>query len=304
MVYISKKRKSRKTKSKSKNKNIKENYISPELKKCNKTLIKHENNCQCVNKKGYPSAKIDTCIKTKNNKKCSKYNECKKKFQQFMTVSNSEPEYNPDPWNKSYVKSSHNCYTYFLDDKIDSLKTKCSKECEKKQKRERKKGKQFECPPKNDNRISNCGDLKPQPGDYAYNQGDLSKNNDIYTCKSMENKVFQDNLNNNKSVITKVKFTDRCPKGRYKGAIVVDPGKNPKKGNTFHFYRQDKNMRFSHKPGVLEVENYDASGDPIYSPELADRNYNKRKSKNGINYKTFCGYYCIPNNRTADTNAI
>ena len=63
-------------------------------------------------------------------------------------------------------------------------------------------------------------------------------------------------------------------------------------------------MRFSHKPGVLEVENYDASGDPIYSPELADRNYNKRKSKNGINYKTFCGYYCIPNNRTADTNAI
>ena len=34
--------------------------------------------------------------------------------------------------------------------------------------------------------------------------------------------------------------------------MVVDPG------NTYHFYRQDNNVRYSHKQGTLDVENLDA----------------------------------------------
>ena len=36
--------------------------------------------------------------------------------------------------------------------------------------------------------------------------------------------------------------------------MVVD------RGNTFHFYRQNKDGTWSHKPGVLPVTNKDASG--------------------------------------------
>ena len=56
----------------------------------------------------------------------------------------------------------------------------------------------------------------------------------------------------------------------YKGAMVVD------RGNTFHFYRQNKDGTWSHKPGVLPVTNKDASGKKIYVPHFADRDYSDR----------------------------
>ena len=76
----------------------------------------------------------------------------------------------------------------------------------------------------------------------------------------------------------------------YKGAMVIDTN------NTYHFYRQDDNVRYSHKQGTLRVENKDASGKAIYAPHLADRDYNKSKKKDGITYDQFCSYFCIPNN--------
>ena len=63
--------------------------------------------------------------------------------------------------------------------------------------------------------------------------------------------------------------------------------------NEFDFYRQNKDGTWSHKPGVLDVINQDASGQKIYFPHLADRNYRK-DDNDGINYTDFCSYLCVP----------
>ena len=81
---------------------------------------------------------------------------------------------------------------------------------------------------------------------------------------------------------------EKCPKNYYKGAMVVDPN------HTFHFYRQNPDGKWSHKPGILPVTNKDASGKYIYIPHFADRNYSDKPRENPIKYNDFCGYYCLP----------
>ena len=78
-------------------------------------------------------------------------------------------------------------------------------------------------------------------------------------------------------------FTEKCPKGSHKIVVVTDENED------YHFYRQDKNGFWSHKPGGTEVTNVDATGRPIYDPALASREY----PNTGLNYKNFCGYMCV-----------
>ncbi len=79
-----------------------------------------------------------------------------------------------------------------------------------------------------------------------------------------------------------------CPRGYYKGALVVNSGTD------YHFYRQNRNSRWSHKDGWGYATNKDAKGRLIKDPMWADRDYRKGKKK-GKNYDRFCGYYCVPN---------
>ena len=63
----------------------------------------------------------------------------------------------------------------------------------------------------------------------------------------------------------------------------------PDKDNTdYHFYRQDKNGTWSHKPGRTAVSKVDASGKIILNPLIANRNY-----KNGYNYSKPCFFFCV-----------
>ena len=104
--------------------------------------------------------------------------------------------------------------------------------------------------------------------------------------------IIQDN-----PTIKKTTFYDTCPKGYYKGAVVVHTNK------TYHFYRQDKNVTWSHKPGILPVTNRDASNNIIYAPHISDRDWKKGK-KDGINYNEFCSYLCVPTNLSMKTISI
>jgi len=79
-------------------------------------------------------------------------------------------------------------------------------------------------------------------------------------------------------------FTKRCPKGMTKAAVVTDADED------YHFYRQDSNEYWSHKPGSTDVTNKDATGRFIYDPQLATRKY----PASTLNYDNFCGYFCIP----------
>lgn len=72
--------------------------------------------------------------------------------------------------------------------------------------------------------------------------------------------------------------------------------------NDYHWYRQDEDGFWSHKPGTTLVRKVDASGNPITNPETANR-----RSLNGsqfipalkksvpevIDYDVFCGYFYV-----------
>ncbi len=86
-----------------------------------------------------------------------------------------------------------------------------------------------------------------------------------------------------------------CPAGSYKVALVVDPigFKADKLNPDFHWYRQDDNGNWSHKPGDGEATNVDSSGKPIVDPNKADR---RRPGKSGTlraGYTDFCGCFCV-----------
>jgi hypothetical protein len=69
-----------------------------------------------------------------------------------------------------------------------------------------------------------------------------------------------------------------CPKGSFKVALVIDPTTPD-----YHWYRQDDNGNWSHKPGSGKATNVDAKGNPIVDPRTADRGA----------YTTFCSCFCV-----------
>lgn len=238
---------------------------------------KDENNNTWVKQVRKKNGKIQ---ELKCNRKCLKgsdFCEIHQKCPDFLNkfVNNEEPEYNPEEWSQPYIEGSHNCYTYFLDTIYHDLVKKCEKLCKKNSKN---------CPKK----VSQCRSLIPQPGDdYLMDKdGHLKNKTYKYTCEEMEHKIIKDNPS-----ISRGSLIKKCPKNHHKGAMVVDPG------NTFHFYRQNRNGTWSHKPGTLPVTNKDADKSIIYTPYTANRDYTRPGDSDPINYTNFCGYYCIPNNK-------
>jgi hypothetical protein len=82
-------------------------------------------------------------------------------------------------------------------------------------------------------------------------------------------------------------FEKKCPKNYSKIALVVDEDQD------YHFYRQDSNGYWSHKPGATNVTHLDASGRPIYDPQLSLRYY----PDSDLNYDEFCSYLCVPKHK-------
>ena len=74
-----------------------------------------------------------------------------------------------------------------------------------------------------------------------------------------------------------------CPNGTYKVALVISESPN----KDYHWYRQNPDGTWSHKPGSGAVTNTDASGNIIFDPEFADRNYSY------ANYSMFVGFFKV-----------
>jgi hypothetical protein len=72
------------------------------------------------------------------------------------------------------------------------------------------------------------------------------------------------------------------PYGKARVALVIDPG------NDYHWYRQDINGWWSHKPGAYPVKNTDASGFRISDVEKADWGM----------YTQFVGYFFVDSSST------
>lgn len=75
----------------------------------------------------------------------------------------------------------------------------------------------------------------------------------------------------------KVCVHGRCHPCHHQVALVIDPGED------FHWYRQDRDGLWSQKRGDAAAKRSDEAGNPIVSPETADR----------AGYTDFCGYFCV-----------
>tara|TARA_B110000208_G_scaffold155224_1_gene188118 strand:+ start:4058 stop:4642 length:585 start_codon:yes stop_codon:yes gene_type:complete len=108
-----------------------------------------------------------------------------------------------------------------------------------------------------------------------------------YTCKN-----FIKNLERDHPKLIKSTYSNKCPCNYYKFALFLDNKKRREKKYDYHFYREDNDGYWSHKPGITKAINVDASNKLILNPSKADRNYYKKYKKN--NYTEDCGYFCIP----------
>ena len=151
--------------------------------------------------------------------------------------------------------------------------------------------------------LNYCGEKHMQPGQYASernigNYSDYLSDSggfvpEYYTKEVLEEMVYWDSQcveyqNLDKQTITGFSFGeigefDVCPIGTYKVALVIDKSSS----KDFHWYRQNKDGTWSHKPGMGIVENWDYNGNPIYNPKYCDRR------GFGYNYLDFAGFYYV-----------
>jgi hypothetical protein len=118
-------------------------------------------------------------------------------------------------------------------------------------------------------------DGKPQPG---YFSGFPPMEDDEYNCDE-----FARRMKKELPSMYKQTFEKPCNKGFHKAFLAIDNSGN----NDYHFYRQDNNGYWSHKPGATDATDVDASGNKIINPTIADRKYPH------YNYSVPCFYFCV-----------
>jgi hypothetical protein len=125
---------------------------------------------------------------------------------------------------------------------------------------------------------------KAQPG---YGSAFNHINDDNFTCESFKKRLKKDSPG---SYIES--FDKQCIPGFYKIFLALDISED------YHWWRQDDNKYWSHKPGSTNVVNIDASGNKIIEPLKSNRNFTHR------NYKTPCFYACVYSDLTRSLNTI
>lgn len=174
-------------------------------------------------------------------------------------LTGSEPAFSPGEYNDDKaIQHSHNCFAYAMNVR-DGEKIKGCRE-------------------RNQCRFHVPGKIKGHP-DFS---GQMGK-----TCGDVIGRTMADVPNG-----YLIDFTTPCKQGFSKIAMVVD------EENDLHYYREDNNGRWSHKPGAREVTDKDAVGAYIHAPHRASRYYPKENPNDtGLNYDSFCSYMCVPRNQ-------
>jgi cytochrome c556 len=126
-------------------------------------------------------------------------------------------------------------------------------------------------------------DSKAQPG-YASGFNHIGDNQ--YDCK-----YFRERLKKDSPGTYLESFDNACLPGFYKVFLALDPQVD------YHWWRQDKSQKWSHKPGSTEVTNVDADNKEIKNPLTSNRNFGS------VNYYKPCFFACVYSDltRTLDT---
>jgi len=125
---------------------------------------------------------------------------------------------------------------------------------------------------------------KAQPG---YASGFNYINNIDYDCNKFKERLKKDSPG---SYIEK--FDNACLPGFYKVFLALDVK------NDYHWWRQDSNGYWSHKPGSSQVSNKDGSDKKIKNPYLSNRKFKHR------NYYKPCFFACVYSDLTRSLNEI
>jgi hypothetical protein len=149
-----------------------------------------------------------------------------------IKLDSKDNSYNLD----TYLRESHNCYSYFLNLKSGAAYSLCKKNF----------AKQNIC-------------RRSQPG-YASNYPSLETKD--FNCPTIMKRTLDDNKK-----MFQVTKDFQCGPDYYKGAVVVAPGRD------YHYYRLNDDKIWTHKPGYKPSTVYDACGNIILDPEKAVRNY-------------------------------
>jgi hypothetical protein len=171
-------------------------------------------------------------------------------------LTGSEPDFSPGDYNNDKaIQHSHNCFAYAMN--VRDLE------------------KIDECRKNNNCRFHVPGKKKGHP-DFS---GQMGK-----TCSDVLGRTMTDAPRG-----YLIDFATPCKKNFSKIAVVVD------EENDLHYYREDSNGKWSHKPGGTKVTDKDAAGALIHAPHRASRYYPKEDANNtGLNYDSFCSYMCVP----------
>ena len=177
-----------------------------------------------------------------------------------IATSGYEVAYEPEKWNSnSKITMNTNCYYYAINNQLNPKTMKL------------------------------WNDL-PQPGAYCgidiYSLKDLQNGYDaVYpgTSKNLVQYVTeQDYAAYNQThgggyIFRPIGRDERCPAGSYKVVLIV--GKDD-----YHWYRQNSDGFWSHKPGDRPVTNVDQQGNSIIDPQYAEWS---------DSYKKFVGYFAV-----------
>jgi hypothetical protein len=177
------------------------------------------------------------------------------KCSRISPLSGSEPDYEPKRWNTlNKISDTHNCFSYAMNVNDPKQIKKCKSDVY-------------------------CDVPFHQPGLAAGYRG--FKSDKPKTCPNMIMRILGDNPH-----ISLTSFEKKCPPLTSKIALVVD------ESDDYHFFRQDSNGFWSHKPGARDVINVDAADHTIWDPRLTYLDY--RSKGNDLNYDIFCSYMCVP----------
>lgn len=125
---------------------------------------------------------------------------------------------------------------------------------------------------------------RPQPGHVDPNMNVFRKQD--YTREEISRRAVYDNPS-----IYCTHPEDKCEKGYYKGALVID------RYNNYHWLIQNSNGYWSHKPGQLPVTNTDADKKLIKDPRKANLLYDNSDKGYTLFYSDIGPFFCVPNSK-------
>lgn len=175
------------------------------------------------------------------------------KLHRMLPLSGSELVYGTGNWTNSVVRTNNNCYSYAINCQLT---------------------------------LDDCFDelmyIPQQPGDYYGNKCSTyaSNNADMVSAVTNDFNAFFGETGH----FTSIGRYEICPPGSYKVALVIDTNYPD-----YHWYRQDSDGLWSHKPGRTAVTRNDGNNKLIIDPQCA----NRTNTSAGLNYSVFVGYFSV-----------